>query len=81
MDKGQFYITTKDGRKPVFGYIIAKDGLLFGIRKVGNKINSTKHWIVTELSTGRYVPYDYRTRKNAIAGISGLIETIKIAIG
>jgi len=80
MYKAQFYITTDTKKKPVYGYIIAKDGVCFGIRKVDNKINNTKTWLVTELSTGRYIPYDYRTRKDAIDGIDGLIDTIKMAI-
>ncbi len=81
MDKAQFYIMTETGKRPVYGYIATKDGVCFGIRKIGNKINSAKRWLVTELSTGLYIPFDYRTRKDAIDGIEGLIETIKEAIG
>ncbi len=81
MRKEQFYITTDTGKKPVYGYITAKDGVCFGIRKIGNKINSVKTWLITELSTGLYIPYDYRTRKDALDGIDGLIKTIKVAIG
>lgn len=71
-----FSIVTSCGDTTVYGYIVKKHGLTFGIDK-RPKINK---WVVTEMQTRRRIPYYYKTRKNALDGIDGLIDTIKNAV-